>query len=148
MSTYPGGAYIKVAFVGSTIGLDVYCTSSFPKRITFACYIDGNDTPIVKSLSQALGNILIFTDTLAENQVHTAKICIRTIKQENSTQNRFVWPDVIFVQNICIQKDKSLIDPKSEQSHYFVKDKNVLIYGDDYLEPQTVGSDLESNALL
>jgi hypothetical protein len=90
MSAYPGGAYIKVVFYGNTIGLNTYCVSSYPKRVTFACYIDDNKEPIVKSLSQSLGNILIFANNLSSDQLHTAKICIRSIKQASSEQNRFV----------------------------------------------------------
>jgi hypothetical protein len=92
MTTYPGGAYIKVAFLGNTIGIDTYCTSSFPKRVSFACYIDGAKEPIVKSLSKALGNLLIFADNLkplANDKPHTAKICVRYIQPENEKQNRF-----------------------------------------------------------
>jgi beta-mannanase len=91
-TTYPGGAYIKVAFYGDTIGLDVYCSSSFPKRITFACYIDDSKEPIVKKLSDALGNFLIFSDSLKNlpnDKPHTAKIYVRSIQEENTKQNRF-----------------------------------------------------------
>jgi hypothetical protein len=93
MTAYPGGAYIKVAFFGNTIGIDAYCASSFPTRITLSCYIDGSDKPIVTSLSNALGNILIFSNNLKDlpdSQPHTAKIVVNTIKQEDNQQNRFV----------------------------------------------------------
>jgi hypothetical protein len=55
-----------------------------------------------------------------------------------------------------IQKNKTLVDPSTvvdpkyptDSSIHFKRDKNVLIYGDDYIEAQDVGSNLESNALL
>jgi hypothetical protein len=50
------------------------------------------------------------------------------------------------VQNILIEKNKTLVDANVLSD--FVKEKSVLIYGDDYLEAQNVGSDLESNAML
>jgi hypothetical protein len=52
------------------------------------------------------------------------------------------------VQNILLQKDSDIVDLNSPLVEGFKKNHNVLIYGDDYLEPQKIGSDLESNAML
>jgi hypothetical protein len=161
MCAYPGGSYIKVAFYGNTIGIDTYCfdfntnnSSSFPKLVILSCYIDGSDTPIVKHLSEALGNILIFSDSLKDNSdglPHTAKICISIIQENQENKNRFSWPNAVVVQNILIEKHKTIVDPTSvndpkNPSLQFKRSKNVLIYGDSLIECSTVGSDYESNA--
>jgi hypothetical protein len=157
MTTYPGGAYIKIAFYGNTCGINAYCTSSFPRRIFLSCYIDNNLTPIVKSLDQALGNILIFADNnlhaLDENKPHTAKIYISTIRQPSNNQDRFSWPDAIVVQGILLQRGSNIVDPSTVDDPFnpafkFKRDKNVLIYGDDNTEMPDVGTDFNPQVLL
>ncbi|MDR3329869.1 MAG: hypothetical protein LBS76_01180 [Mycoplasmataceae bacterium] len=132
-TTQPGGAYLQVDFTGTTIGLNAYCSSSFPARILLTCYIDGSSVGISKTLDEQLGNILIFTDKLSNDEVHHAKIVVSSIADTNDS---WKWADSINILDILIQKNKQL-QPIVSSS------KKVLIYGDSYVEANYAGAEHE-----
>ena len=65
--TQAGGGYVKVAFTGSTLGLNIDTSAEQVdlSQIIVDTFIDGSSTPISKNLSQASGNLLTITNSLS-----------------------------------------------------------------------------------
>lgn len=142
------GSYLKVAFTGSTIALDMD-TSTFddvtpnviPSSITMDAYIDGSTTPVRKTLANISSGELVFKNDLAAGN-HYAQIYIAANGEYTKRWGTFSpdTPAAALVRITAIQlatdgEVLSLTDTPLAQ-----KTPMVIFYGDSITEGNGIGT--------
>jgi len=135
-STYaqstPGGAYINVAFTGTTLalGIDTSVNTGVDlSTIKMHAYIDGSTTPIEKNLSSVSGGVMTFTSALSSGSHYATIYLSKTV----TAHNRWAVPvNVARITKVQLASSGTILSlantPLAE------KDRTFLIYGDSITE--------------
>jgi hypothetical protein len=128
-----GGQYIKVAFRGTQLGLQVDTNrlgDTPPDNIIIHAYIDGVSSPISSDLSQVVDGQLLFTDLLTDT-THTAIIYLSSTEKY---YNRWTdgAPDSLIVTGLIVSGGRTLKLVDTDVEPHLGGD--ILIYGDSITE--------------
>jgi lysophospholipase L1-like esterase len=133
--TTPGGAYVKVAFTGSTLslGIDTSVNTGVPlSSIKLDAYIDGSTSAIQRNLSQVSSGILNFSSALSGGS-HYAIIYL---SQTSVDYDRWNDPVVngVRITKIQLANDGSGNVGSLSSTPLAEKARKFLIYGDSIVE--------------
>lgn len=128
-----GGAYIKLAFTGTRLGLGVDTKrlgAVSPESVNIRAYIDGETTPIAKTLADEIDGQITFSYTLTPTD-HYAVIYVGFTPAQN---NRWAdgAPNSVIVTHVLLAAD-GLIKPIAGTPIRPEKQR-VIFYGDSITE--------------
>lgn len=133
--TAAGGSYVKIAFTGDTLGINVDTTALDgagydPANIKVHAYIDGATTPISKTLADAVSNTVTFSNSLTPGN-HYARIMLSATQQFN---NRWTSgaPNSLRITGIQLNTSGTVNDLST--TPLAQKPRKILIYGDSITE--------------
>lgn len=136
------GSYIDVAFTGTTLGLNVDNSFFSPATLSglqISAFIDGNTTPVVRTMADISGGQIMFTTGLAPGN-HYAHIVI-TYNTNYTTR----WAAVsgtprstLRITSIQLQTAASVLPATS--TPISKTGPRTLIYGDSITEGNGIGS--------
>ncbi len=133
-TTNPGGAYVKVAFSGTTlaIGVDTSSLGSVPaSSIHIHTFIDGSTSLIDKTLANAVSNTVTISSSLSSGN-HYAIIYLG-ITDNNVAYDRWTVPNnALKITNIKIDAAESILSLSS--TPLAQKSQKIIIFGDSITE--------------
>jgi len=129
-----GGAYVKVAFTGSTLALGVDTTNvPDPSSDYVDTYIDGATNPIAMNLSQVSSGFLAISSSLSSGN-HYAIIYFASSYVNASSRWNGTTEDVLRITKIQLASDGSGNILSLSSTPLAKKNKKVLILGDSITE--------------
>ena len=134
--TSPGGAYVKFAFTGSTLGINIdqsMLNGIDPSQMDLDAYVDGSSTPITKTFADATGNgrHITFTTSLSAGD-HYAVIYFA---QSPFQVDRWIGPaDDLRVTSLQLAADGSGVILPPAGTPVAPKSDKVIFFGDSITE--------------
>lgn len=130
------GSYVNIAFTGTTLGLNVdtsmIVAPASANNIRVVAYIDGNSTPIVKTLNDVVTNQLTFSAGLSSGS-HYAKI---VLSSNNNMSSRWSYsgPPISLLRITSLQLSASgtILDLNSTPINQ--TGPKIIYYGDSITE--------------
>lgn len=141
--TVNSGAYLKFAFTGTTLGLNVD-TSMFTtpdpdvvaSGIILSAYIDGNPTALTETMADASGGLITFTNSLSAGN-HTVQIFIQQNSNLGARWNAPGPYGLVRIESIQLAVGETTISSSGTSVEPY--NKTILYYGDSITEGRNIG---------
>jgi lysophospholipase L1-like esterase len=125
------GCYIKLAFTGTTLGLDITTAGLYGNTILHA-YVDGATSPLEQNFNGSSDSKVIFTDSLPMSD-HYASIYVSSVYGGSGKWVASATGSSVKVRNVLLSDGASILSttdtPVAEKT-----DGKVIFYGDSITE--------------
>ena len=147
--TAPGGAYVKIGFTGTSLGIGVSTSTNVGVTLSgvkIHAYIDGSPTPIEKSLADAgNGGVITFSSALASSS-HYAIIYLSKTPQ---IVDRWYGPnESIRITKFQLAADGNGTTTSLTSTPLAKKARKIIYFGDSITEGVLVSQDENAHSAI